>query len=129
MLVIRSLTLKWYGDSLLSCNALSLIVGEWPLLHLVGTMRWAKIDVALVHSFLYGRGYNRDYQLPLISKPSNFGTTIGIWRVFFFLVALGVSLLALIAWWRCDTHHGHVSYFNWLKGLVSGETFRLSCAF
>ena len=48
---------------------------------------------------------------------------------FFFLVALGVSFPALIAWWRCGTHHGHVSYSNWLKGLVSGETFQLSHAF
>ena len=51
-----------YGGSLLSCNALSLIMGEWPHLRLAGIMRWTKIDVTLVHYLLYGRGYNRDYQ-------------------------------------------------------------------
>ena len=58
MLMIRSLSLQRYENSLLSCNALSLIVGEWPHLCLVGTMRWTKIDVTLVHCLFYGRGYN-----------------------------------------------------------------------
>ena len=52
--MIRSLTLQQYENSLLSCNASSLIVGEWPLLRLAGNMRWVKIDVALVHSLIYG---------------------------------------------------------------------------
>ena len=47
--MIRSLSLQRYGDSLLTCNASSLIVGEWFHLCLAGTMRWTKIDVTLVH--------------------------------------------------------------------------------
>ena len=58
------MSLQRYGGSLLSCNTSSLIMGEWPHLHLAGIMRWTKIDVTLVHCLLYGRGYNRDYQLP-----------------------------------------------------------------
>ena len=46
-------------------------MGEWSHLRLVGTMRWTKIDVALVHSLFYGRIYNRDYQ-QLYEKRSHF---------------------------------------------------------
>ena len=58
------MSLQRYGGSLLLGNASSLIMGEWPHLRLAGIMRWTKIDVTLVHCLLYGRGYNRDYQLP-----------------------------------------------------------------
>ena len=45
---------------------------------------------------------------------------------FFFLVVvevLRVLLPILIALWQRGTHHGHMSYSDWLKGLISDETF------
>ena len=85
-----------------------IIVGEWPHLCLVGTMRWTKIDVSLVHYLFYGQGYNRNYQLPLIPRSSNFGMITGIWSFFFLIIifylfyfftimALKVPLPALIS--------------------------------
>ena len=77
---------------------------------------------------------------PPILRLFIFGMITGIWRGFLFIfiylfiylfviVALGVPLPILISpWWR-GTHRGHVSYSDRLKGLVSGETFQLSCAF
>ena len=52
-------------------------------------------------------------------------------KSFFFwaVVALAVPLLTLIAQWQRDMHRGHMSYFDWLMGLVFGETFQLSRAF
>ena len=135
------MSLQRYGGSLLLGNASSLIMGEWPHLRLAGIMRWTKIDVTLVHCLLYGRGYNRDYQLPPYPE------VVHLWDdhrnmerffIFYFylfiylfivIVVLGVPLPILISpWWR-GTHRGHVSYFDRLKGLISGETFQLSCAF
>ena len=46
-------------------------------------------------------------------------------RFFFFLVVvgvLGVPLPILIALWRRGTRHGHMSYSDWLKGLIFDET-------
>ena len=136
--MIRSLSLQWYGDSLLSCNASSLIVGEWPHLCLAGTMRWMKIDVTLVHCLFYGRGYNRDYQLPPYSEVIQlwddhrnmeiFFLLLLLFFFFFAVVVLRVPFPALIAQLQCGTHHGHVSYSDWLEGLISGETFKLSHA-
>ena len=38
-------------------------------------------------------------------------------------MALGILLPVLIAPWQRGTHCGHVSYSDWLKGLVSDEAF------
>ena len=78
-----------YGGSLLSCNALSLIMGEWPHLRLAGIMRWTKIDVTLVHYLLYGRGYNRDYQLPPYFEVVHLYDDHRNMEVFFFFFFLG----------------------------------------
>jgi len=109
--MIRSLSLQWYRDSLLSCNASSLIVGEWPHLRLAGTMRWMKIDVTLVHCLFYGRGYNRDYQLPPYSEVVQLWDDHKNMESYFFLfyflvVALRVPFPALIAQWQRGTHYG-----------------------
>ena len=96
-------------------------------------MRWTKIDVTLVHCLLYGRGYNRDYQLPPYSEVVHLWDDHRNMESFFFffftIVALGVPLPILISPWRRGMHCGHVSYSDWLKGLVSNETFQLSYAF
>ena len=59
---------------------------------------------------------------PPIPRSSTFWTVLGIWGFFFFFFkAHGVLLFALIVPWQRDMHHGHVSYFVWFTGLVSGE--------
>ena len=102
-----------------------MIGDRWPHPRLVVTTSWTNLGVTLVHCFLYGRGYDQDYQLPPYSKVVRILDGHRNMRIFFFLAVevLGVFLPVLIAPWWHGTHRGHVSYSNWLKGLVSGETF------
>ena len=78
------MSIQWHGSSLLSYNVLLLIVSEWNHLRLAGVVIWTKMGATFVHCCLYGRVYNRDYQLPPIPRSSIFGIITGIWRVFFF---------------------------------------------
>ena len=56
--------LQRYEGSSLSCNALPMIGDRWPRpLPLVITS-WTNLGVTLIHCFLYGRGYDRDYHSP-----------------------------------------------------------------
>ena len=48
------MSLQRYGGLLLSCNALLLIVGEWPHLCQAVIPGWVKINVTLVHYLFYG---------------------------------------------------------------------------
>ena len=96
--------------------------------------RRTKIDVTLVHCLLsfMDEDIIRTICYPPIPRSSIFGTITGIWRVFFFFLrlwAFGVPLPVLIAPWWHGMHCGHVSYSDWLKCFVFGETFQLSHAF
>lgn len=116
-------SLQQHGSSLLSYNASSLIVGEWPHLCLAGIMIWTKIDVTLFHCPLYELVYNPDYYLPLISRLSIFGTITRMWRVFsFFWCGCGA--------WRstprinCSVAAWHTSWPHVILLPTEGSRFR-----
>ena len=60
---------------------------------------------------------------PSIPRLSRLWTVTGIRKDFFFFGGCGAwgSAPALIALWRRGTPHGHVSDFDWRRGLVSNE--------
>ena len=95
----------------------------WPRPCLVVTTSWTNLRGTLVHCFLYGRGYDRDY----FRGCPYFGRSKEHKEIFFFFLVvvevLGVLLPILIALWQRGTHHGHMSYSDWLKGLIYDETF------
>ena len=98
-------------------------------------MSWVDLKVALIHCSM-DEVSNRTYQLPpysvvvhVLDGHRNMMSLVFFFFFFLMVVALGVLLPTLIDPWWHGTYHGHVSYFDWLAGFVSGEDLFIFPAF
>ena len=93
---------------------------------LVTITGWMNLGILFVLAHDYGRRwYDRVYQLPPYSEVvhilDSHKNMKGLFIYFFHGCGAWGSTPALIALWRRGTHRGHVSDFDWPRGLVSGE--------